>query len=160
MGIAWVNGSITGVSGEIVFDPENPDSASFTGKLDVNTIHTGQEKRDMHLKGEDFFDVEDYPEMKFETKEVDIKSDTESEVTGDLTIRDKTNEVDLEVKFNGTGERPNNDGGMDTVASFTLETMIDRRDYGLDWNMELPGGNLLVGNKVQIVVEVEAVKQD
>jgi polyisoprenoid-binding protein YceI len=159
MGIAFVHGSITGVTGEINFVPENPGEASFSGKLDISTVTTGHEKRDGHLKGEEFFDVENYPEAEFESKEVEVESDTESEVKGDLTIRDKTEEVELEVEFNGVAQRPDGSGNMDDVAAFTIEAEIDRTDFGLDWNMELPGDRMMVGNKVQITVEVEAIKQ-
>jgi polyisoprenoid-binding protein YceI len=160
MGIAWVNGTVNGVSGEIEFDPENPESASFKGELDVSTINTGMDKRDMHLKGEEFFDVENHPTMKFETKNVEIESDQKSKVTGELTIKDTTKDVVLDVNFNGTGERPDNNGDMEKVAAFTIETTIDRTDFGLDWNMELPGQKLLVGNEVRINVEIEAVLQE
>ncbi len=157
LGFAKVSGSIFGVNGEIEFDPENPNAAKFSGVIDVTTLNTGVEQRDGHLKSDDFFDVENYPEMKFESKSVTADGD-KATIVGDLTIKDVTKEIKLEADLLGVGEKDMGEGAEE-VAAFVLKTKVNRYDFGLEWNMELPSGHLLVGKEVEIEVNVEAVKE-
>ena len=159
LGFAWVKGTIYGISGEIQFEPGKIAEAAFNGKLDVSTLTTGNEQRDGHLKGADFFDLENYPEIKFSTKSVEETSENSAKVTGDLTIKDTTKEVELDVKFNGTGTKMGNEGETLTVASFSITSKLNRYDFGLTWNVELPGGKLLVGKDVELSIEVEAIQE-
>ena len=159
MGIAWVTGHMFGVTGDIDYDPENPSQAKFNGKLDATTITTGNEMRDGHLKSDDFLDVDKHQFIEFKSTSVKLDGENDSKVKGELTIRGVTKEVELWVTFEGTIQKPNQEGGMDTVAAFMLTTTIDRKDFGLDWNMELPGGNWMVGDNVDIRVDVEAIQQ-
>ncbi len=161
MGLSWVTGHVFGVTGEIEFDPENPESASYSGVLDVSTLTTGDKKRDGHLMSDDFFDVANHPEITFKSTEVKVMGGEEETATvkGELTIAGVTKEVELLVSFLGVAERPNQDGGSDKVAGFLLNSKIDRTEFGLDWNMPLPGGNMLVGNYVDIRIDIQAVEQ-
>lgn len=152
MMFAKVRGSIPNVSGTVNFDPANPGSSSVEATLEVASIVTGAEDRDNHLRSGDFFDVENYPTITFKSTKVEAKSDTQATVTGDLTIRDVTKVVVLDVEFLGTGSNP---WGVD-VAGFTASTKINREDFGLTWNQALEQGGVLVGKEAQIVLDIQA----
>lgn len=158
LGISWVRGQIYGITGDIEFEEDNLEDSKFNGEIDVNTITTGQEQRDGHLKSADFFDVENFPTINFESKGVLGANDNQAKVKGDLTIHGVTKEVELEVTYHGEQIKPNMDGSTDTVIAFTLETKVDRRDFDLNWNVDIPGGKVMIGNEVEIVVELEAIK--
>lgn len=158
LGIAWVPGNMYGISGEINFDQNNLSEAKFVAEIDASTLTTGLEQRDMHLKGADFFDVENHPKIKFESSNVESSGENSYLVKGNLTIKGISKEVTLEVVFMGETVKFNQDGTSSTVSSFSTETQIDRRDFGITWNIDLPGGNLLVGNEVVIDVNLEAIK--
>lgn len=159
LGLSWVRGQIFGVTGEIEYDPQNPAAAQFHGKLDVDTLNTGVEMRDGHLKSADFFDVANHPQIEFVSKDVNMSSDNQADVTGDLTIRGTTLPTNLKVAFLGVTEKFEQDGSSHNVAAFTITAKLNRQDFGLKWNVDLPGGKVLVGNEVEIVVEVEAIEQ-
>lgn len=158
-GVSWIPGYIRGVVGEIEFDPANPTAAKFSAELDLNTLDTGFGPRDGHLKSPDFFDVAKFPKLKYESASVEAIDATHFKVKGKLTIKDTTKDVELEGEFLGESDKPDMEGGMARVSAFTLKTQLDRRDYGLNWNVEIPGGKLLVGNEVFITVDVEAIKK-
>jgi polyisoprenoid-binding protein YceI len=158
LGISWVHGSMTNVTGVVEFDPENPEETKFTGEIDATTLDTKMEMRDNHLKGADFLDVENFPKLNFESIETMIHGE-HAHIKGNLTIKGITKEVELEGTFNGIQEKPNQDGSVNIVAAFTLSTQIDRRDYGMNWNVNLPGGGLLVGNEIMITVDIEAIRE-
>lgn len=160
LGIAWVPGNMYGISGDINFDPNNPSESTFVAEIDASTLTTGLEQRDMHLKGADFFDVENHPKIKFESSSVESSSENTYIVNGNLTIKGITKEVKLDVKFMGETVKFNQDESTSTIISFSTETEIDRRDFGITWNIDLPGGNLLVGNEVIITVNLEAIKSE
>jgi polyisoprenoid-binding protein YceI len=157
-GIAWVTGQMVGVKGEINFDEEKIESSSFKGSIETATINTGLEMRDGHLKSDDFFNVEKFPEIKFESNSITKLGEATFAMMGNLTIRDITNEVAWDVAYLGETEKTNEDGSVELVNAFTATTTIDRTDYGLNWNMELPGGNWLVGHDVKIEVNLEATR--
>lgn len=159
LGIAWVKGIITGITGSIELDPENIEASKFEGTLDATTLNTGQEQRDGHLKSADFLDVENYKEIKFVSKSVEKITETNAKVIGDMTIKDTTKEVELDVTFYGTTEKQNMEGAMETVAAFSILTTIDRYDFGINWNVDLPGGKFLVGKEIKIEVNLEAIKE-
>lgn len=158
LGISWVPGHLTGISGDISFDPENPEASKFTAELDLTTLTTGLEMRDGHLKGADFFDTEKYPKMKFESSSMKKISETDYLLEGNLTIKDVSKQVEIKAEFLGEADKQNMDGTMSHVAAFALKTQIDRRDWGLNWNIDLPGGAVLVGNEVYIEVDFEAIR--
>jgi polyisoprenoid-binding protein YceI len=157
-GIAWVTGQMVGVKGEINFDEEKIENSSFKGTIETSTINTGLEMRDGHLKSDDFFNVEKFPEIKFESNSITKLGEATFAMMGNLTLRDVTNEVAWDVAYLGETEKTNDDGSVELVNAFTATTTIDRTDYGLNWNMELPGGNWLVGHDIKIEVNLEATR--
>jgi polyisoprenoid-binding protein YceI len=161
LGLSWVPGQIYGITGNIEFEPGNLAAAKFDAEIDLTTLTTGQPMRDGHLKSADFFDVEKYPKMQFESTSVTKVDDTHFELVGNLTIKSTAKEVKITGEFLGETDKTATDGSgaILRVAAFTLHTSVDRRDFGLNWNIDLPGGKLLVGNEVEITVEVEAIKQ-
>lgn len=156
LGISWVNGQMHGIVGEIELDPADPEAVKFSGTVDTTTIDTGMAMRDGHLKSGDFLDAEKFPTLKFASKSATKSGDT-LKVTGDLTIKDITKEVVLDVIFHGIAQKPT-DAGIIEVAAFSANTEIDRRDFNMNWNVDLPGGKLMVGNEIKINLELEALK--
>ena len=153
MMLSKVRGHFTGVSGTIVDADEDPKYSSVKAAIDVTTLVTGDPQRDEHLRSPDFFDVANYPSITFESRRVTGPREHFT-VTGDLTIRGQTREVTLDVKLNGTATNPMGQ----TVAGFTARTEINRKDFGLNWNMALEAGGFLVGDTATIEIELEAVK--
>jgi polyisoprenoid-binding protein YceI len=154
MMLSKVRGRFTGVTGSIVDAAEDPRYSSVKAQIDVTTLITGDPQRDEHLRSPDFFDVANHPTISFESRHVS-GSREHFKVTGDLTIRGQTREVTLDVTFNGVGTDPLGHA----VAGFTAETHINRKDFGLNWNMALEAGGFLVGDDVKIEIELEAVRQ-
>jgi polyisoprenoid-binding protein YceI len=150
-----VKGRFSGIQGTIVFDEANPAQSSVEAEIDATSIDTRSEQRDAHLRSADFFDVEKYPTITFKSAKVEPVGNEEARVTGDLTIRDVTRPVTLDVTLNGFGKNP---FGQE-VAGFTAETTINRKDFGLNWNVALETGGVLVGDTIKIVLEIQAQKQ-
>ena len=155
MMIAKVRGQFSGVSGTIVDAAEDPKYSSVKASIDVTSLITGDPQRDEHLRSADFFDVANYPSMTFESRRIS-GSRERFQVTGDLTIHGQTREVTLDVTFNGTGTSPYGQA----IAGFTAETRINRKDFGLNWNVALEAGGVLVGDEAKIELELEAVRED
>jgi polyisoprenoid-binding protein YceI len=155
MMVTNVRGSFGAVHGTIEFDPDNPENASVEGKIEAASINTGTEDRDNHLRSGDFFDVENYPHITFSSTEVEPTGDNTAKVTGDLTIRDVTNPVTLDVTFLGQGDSPFGD----TRAGFEATGKINRKDFDLTWNQALESGGVLVGDEVKISLDIQAVLQ-
>jgi polyisoprenoid-binding protein YceI len=153
-----VRGRFRNMRGEIHCpDESDPTRASVTAEIDAGSIDTADEGRDAHLRGPDFLDVERYPNITFRSTRIERTGAQEQyRMHGDLTIRDTTREVALDTTFNGRGRNP---FGKE-VAGFTAETTLNRRDYGLNWNAALESGGLLVGDKVNVSIEVQAVKRE
>jgi polyisoprenoid-binding protein YceI len=133
---------------------DNPLQSSVSATIDAASIDTRDENRDVHLKGPDFFDVEKYPTLKFESTAVRQASDG-YEVDGNLTIRDVTRPVTLTLEFAGV----QNDPWGGTRAGFEAFTKINRRDFGLTWNAAIEGGGFVVGDSINIELFVEALKK-
>jgi polyisoprenoid-binding protein YceI len=153
MMIATVRGVIKNAKGTLELDKDNPENSSLEVTLDASTIFTDLKDRDNHLKSADFLDVENHPHILFKSTKVNVTGDETAKVTGDLTIRDKTLPVTLDVVYQG--EEKSLYG--DTRIGFVGETKINREDWGLTWNMSLESGGWLVGKEVTIHVDVEAV---
>jgi polyisoprenoid-binding protein YceI len=134
---------------------ESPLNSSVTATIEAASIHTGQPDRDAHLRSGDFLDAEKYPTLEFRSTGVKSHSGNRFVLTGDLTIRDVTRPVELDVEFEGVGRSP---FGQD-IFGFTATTEIDREDFGLTWNVALETGGVLVGRKVKIEIEGEAIRQ-
>jgi polyisoprenoid-binding protein YceI len=152
-----VRGRFTDVRGTIhCRDEGHLESASVEVVIDAASIHTGDPQRDAHLRGEDFLDVEHYPTITFVSTRVVPTTEDQFRVVGNLTIRDVTREEVLETTFNGRGINP----WGNVVAGFTAVTQIDRQQYGLSWNAALESGGFLVGNTIDVLIEIQAVKQE
>jgi polyisoprenoid-binding protein YceI len=152
--IARVKGRFAGVTGTVALGGDPADSSGDV-VIDAASIDTREAKRDAHLRSADFFDVERFPTIAFRSREVRPTGAGDFSVVGDLTIRDVTRDVTLEVTDEGRGTDPW--GGE--RAGFSATAVIDRRDFGLTWNQALEAGGVLVGNEIRISLEVELVKQ-
>ena len=134
---------------------EDPLQSSVTATIQTGSVHTGQVDRDNHLRTGDFFEAEKYPTMEFRSTGIKSHSGTEFVLAGELTIKDVTKPVELLVEFEGVGRSPY---GFD-VFGFSASTEIDREDWGLTYNMALESGGVMIGKKVKIEIEGEAIRQ-
>jgi polyisoprenoid-binding protein YceI len=155
MMISTVKGRFTGIKGTIVDVADDPRRSSVQVEIDAASINTADDKRDGHLRSADFFDVEQFPRITFTSTRLEGNRDAFT-LTGDLTIRDQTRPVTLEVSLNGTATNPYGK----TVASFSGQTKLNRKDFGLNWNVALETGGVLVSDQFKVEVEIQAVKQD
>jgi polyisoprenoid-binding protein YceI len=155
--VSNVRGEFSGVSGTVQFDRENPANSKIEAKIDVNTIQTRDAQRDAHLKSPDFFDAEKYPTITFVSKKVAKNGSDDYKVTGDLTIHGVTKEVVLDVEDVAPETK---DPWGNTKAGASAKTKINRKDFGLVWNVGLETGGVLVGEDVQIHLDLELAKQN
>jgi polyisoprenoid-binding protein YceI len=152
--ISKVRGSFTQVSGEIAV-AEDPLQSAVTVHIPAASIDTGTPDRDNHLRSGDFLDAEKYPELTFRSTRVVQPSGDEFTLVGDLTVRDVTREVSLTVEFGGVANSP---WGQEVIA-FSATGEIDREEFGITWNQALETGGVVVGKKVKIEIEAEAVRR-
>jgi len=153
--IAKVRGTFARWSGTVQVPHGDFSQATVSVTLDASSINTGVEQRDAHLKSPDFFDAAQYPELRFVGRRVEPRSEAEIDVIGDLTIKGTTREVVLRVEQHGQAKDP----WGNLRAAFTAKTSIDRKDFGLTWNQALETGGVMVGDRVDIEAEIEAVRQ-
>lgn len=156
MMIANVRGEFSTVTGSISYHPSNPSASTVQATIDTSTINTRDAQRDTHLKSGDFFDVARYPTITFESISVTASGPANFEVTGSLSIHGVTQTVALKVE-DLTPEHKDPWGNMRRGA--TAKTKINRKDYGLEWNVALEAGGFLVGDEVEITLDVELVRQ-
>lgn len=149
--ISKVRGSFTAIAGKIT-TTEDPLDSSAELTVDLASIDTRNEDRDTHLRSSDFFETEAHPTMTYRTTSLRRDGD-DFVVEGDLTIKDVTRPVTLSVEYNGVGGDPW--GG--TRLGLSARGEINRNDFGIAFNMPLEGGGVMVGERVQLVIEVEAV---
>jgi polyisoprenoid-binding protein YceI len=152
--ISKVRGHFKKWSGSLAVDEANPEASRVSVEIDAASLDTKEEQRDNHLRSADFLDAAAYPFIKFDSTGVRKTGDSEYTVTGNLTIRGVTKRVALGVEYAGRTKDPW--GGE--RAGFTAKTSIDRKDFGLTWNMALEAGGFVVGDKVEINLEMEVVK--
>ncbi len=152
--ISKVKGRFTDVAGTIV-EGENAGDAQVEVSIDAASIDTREAKRDAHLKSPDFLDVENYPTIRFASRQVKPNGDGRYQLVGDLTIRGVTREVTLDVTSEGTAMDP---WGGERVG-YAAKGRINRKDFGVEWNVALEAGGWLVGEEVDIVIEVQAVRK-
>ncbi len=150
--VSKVRGKFGTFTGAITID-ENRLASSVTASVEMGSVSTGDDGRDAHLRNSDFFDIENHPVMTFTSTQV-RPDGNDYVLVGDLTIKGVTKQVELELEFDGVSPDPW--GG--TRAGFSAEGEIDRRDFGLEWNMALDTGALMVGEKVKIALDIQAVK--
>jgi len=155
MVVAKVRGQFARWSGTILAEDGDLARASVEAVMDASSIETGVADRDAHLKSPDFLNVASYPALTFRSKGVERLGGDRLRVLGDLTIRGVSREVALDVEYAGRTKDP----WGNERAGFTAKTSIDRGEFGLIWNQMLEAGGLMVGERVDIEIEVEAVKQ-
>lgn len=153
LAVSKVRGNFTSFAGTVTIATD-PLASSVEATIDVGSIDTRDEGRDNHLRASDFFAVEEFPTLTFRSTGVRAVGD-DYVVTGDLTLRGVTRSVELALEFHGVGADPW--GG--TRAGFTAETKINRKDFGVNWNAPIDGGGVVVGEKVTITLEIEAILQ-
>ena len=153
--VATVRGGFDVFSGTIVIDQADPAASSAEVEIDAASLSTGNEQRDGHVRGADFLDVENYPTISFRsTSAEEVDSETYT-MTGDLTIKGVSKPVTLELDFQGTGGDPFGN----TRAGFEGRTTINRKDWGLSWNVAIEGGGILVVENVKLELDVSAIKR-
>ena len=151
MMVSKVRGYFRDFTGEIV-TAQDPAQSVVTANVDLGSIDTRQEQRDAHIRSADFFDVENHPQMTF--RSTAVKTDgADWTVEGELTIKGRTKPVTLELELNGFG--PDAYGG--TRAGFSAKTEISRSAFGVDIQMPMDGGGVVVGDKITVELEIEAV---
>jgi polyisoprenoid-binding protein YceI len=152
--ISTVKGRFAGVNGDVSLEGGSVGTASIDVTIDAASIDTGVAQRDDHLRSADFFDVARFPTLKFEGRRIERTGKDALRVTGDLTIRDVTREVQLDVSELGRVKDPW--GGE--RAGYSASARINRRDFGLTWNQALETGGFVVGDEVVLTLEVELVR--
>jgi len=155
MMISTVRGRFNEFSGTVAFDEDNPTSSTIDVTIDVTSIDTREQQRDDHLRSPDFFDAANFPNMTFKSKQIEKTGDNNGRLIGDLTIKDITKEVALDVEYAGQAQSP----WGTTNAGFSASGSIDRKEFGLTWNQALETGGILVGDRIKIDIEVELIKQ-
>jgi polyisoprenoid-binding protein YceI len=154
MVVSKVRGRFAKFSGKLELNEQDPTRSSVDVRIDAASIETGVAERDAHLRSPDFLDVENFPELTFTSKRVERVADDRYRVVGDLTIRGTTREVPLEVEAGGTTKDP----WGNERAGFNARAQIDRRDFGLTWNTVIETGGVVVGDRVDIEIDVEGVR--
>ncbi|WP_319460624.1 YceI family protein [Micromonospora sp. RTP1Z1] len=134
---------------------EDPLQSSVTATIQAASIDTAQADRDGHLRSPEFLDAETFPTLEYRSTGVKSRSGNEFVLSGELTIKGVTRPVDLVVEFEGVGRSP---FGQD-IFGFSATTEIDREEFGLTWNVALETGGVLVGKKIKIEIEGEAIRQ-
>ena len=150
-----VRGDFKVYSGEVYLDEENLDNSRISVTIDANSVDTGNKDRDTHLRGADFFNVEVYPSIEFTSTKVAKVEDDVYTLIGDLTINGKSNPVSVDFELTGTADDP----WGNFRAGFEGKTTVNRRDWGLDFNVALDKGGVLVGEKIKLEFDISAVKR-
>jgi polyisoprenoid-binding protein YceI len=152
--VSKVRGKFADVTGSIVV-AENPLDSEVEVVIKAASIDTGVADRDNHLRSPDFLDVENYPELTFKSTRVVKQDGAEFVLAGDLTIRGVTRQVELEVEYHGVTNSP----WGQQVIGFSATTELDREEFGMTWNAALETGGVLVGKKLKVEIEAEAIRQ-
>jgi polyisoprenoid-binding protein YceI len=150
MGIMTVRGSFSDIDGKI--EVENDRPVGLSAVIGVASLSTRDERRDAHLRSADFFDAENHPKMEFRSTRVEATGANTYRVTGDLTIRGKTNPVEFDMEVAGPVKDPWGNNKM----AVSLDGKLNRKQWGLEWNVLLESGGVLVSEEVRMHVEVEA----
>ena len=153
--ITDVDGFFKDYEAQISSNGDDFSTANVELKVNTSSIFTDNEKRDDHLRSDDFFNSEKYPQMTFKGKSMKKVGDKKYKLTGDFTIRDVTKQVELDVKYNGMVKDP----WGNTKAGFKITGEIDRFDYNLKWDKAIEAGSLVVGKDVELVIDLQLVKK-
>ncbi|MEW1698131.1 YceI family protein [Streptomyces sp. NPDC093249] len=153
--VTKVRGAFTRFEGTAHLDGADP--ARSTGQVVIKTesIDTGVEQRDQHLRTNDFLDAPQFPDITFRTTAVEVRSDTDYRVTGDLTVKDTTRPVTIDFEYTGNAVDPYGNLRVGLEGSVT----ISRKEFGVTWNAALEGGGVLVGDKIVLEFDISAIKQ-
>jgi len=152
--ISTVTGSFDTFHGTLESDGSDFKDAAITFEADIDSISTGDEGRDEHLKSEDFFDAENHPKLSFKSTSFNKLSDSEYEMTGDITIAGNTNEITLDVDHGGIATGPQGH----TRAGFDINGKVNRKELGLNFHAVAETGNVVVGDEVTLQMSVQLVE--
>ncbi len=155
MMISTVRGRFENFTGEVNFNEQDPARSIVTVKIEAASINTREPNRDAHLRSPDFLDVEKFPYLTFRSTRVDVLDEHHGRLTGDLTIKNETHPVTLEVEYQGQAKSPW--GTMS--AGFEARTTLLRKNWGISWNKALETGGVLVGDEIKIEISLEIVQQ-
>jgi polyisoprenoid-binding protein YceI len=154
MVVSKVRGRFAKFSGAVNLDDKDLTKSVVEATIEASSIDTGAAQRDAHLQSPDFFDAEKYPQLRFRSTRIEKLRDDRYRVIGDLTIRDVTREISLDVEYGGRAKDP----WGNERAGFLAKGSLDRKDFGLGWNQVLEAGGVLVGDRVEIELDVQVVK--
>lgn len=152
--VTKVRGAFNAFEGTAVIDGDDPSKSSVEITIDVNSVDTRNEQRDGHLRTNDFFDIERFPKITFLSSSIEHTAGNEFQVTGALTIKDVTKTVSFPLELTGSAKDP---WGNDRIG-FEGSTVINRTDYGVNFNAALEAGGVLVSEKVTLEFEISAIK--
>jgi len=152
--VTKVRGTFREVEGTIHLDAQDPTRSSAQVRVNVASLTTEQDQRDGHLRGPDFFDVEQFPEITFTSTSAEVVDEDTYRLTGDLTVKGVTKPVTLDIAYGGSAKDPF--GNL--RAGFEAEATVNRKDWGLTWNAALETGGFLVSDKVKLELDVSAIK--
>lgn len=155
MMVSNVRGRFEKFSGTVDFNENDPAQSTVEVQIEAASINTREPQRDAHLRSPDFLNAEVFPHLAYKSTRVELLDSQHARVYGDLTIRDVTREVVLEVEYAGQAKSP----WGTTSAGFSASTRLNRKDWNLVWNVALETGGVLVGETVNITIELEIVKQ-
>jgi polyisoprenoid-binding protein YceI len=161
MMVTWVHGLFKDVHGQLQLDWDDPLSATFSGVIDATKVWTGEAARDAHLRSADFFDVENHPRITFAGRLTERTGDIDFKAEADLTIRGIARPVALDVSYLGRWKTPfwvgDENKGTLTRIGFEATTRINRHDFGVSWQDEIPGGGVVVSNEIELTLDIEAI---
>jgi polyisoprenoid-binding protein YceI len=155
MVISKVRGHFARWNATLALDTADLAKSSVEVDIEAASIETGVADRDAHLRSPDFLDAQKFPTLRYRSRRVDVVSTDRVRVIGDLTIRDVTREVPLDVEVGGQGKDP----WGNVRAGFSATATINRKDFGLTWNQALETGGVLVADRVDIEIELQAIQQ-
>jgi polyisoprenoid-binding protein YceI len=161
MMVTWVHGLFKDVHGQLLLDWGDPLTGSFSGRIDATKLWTGEPERDAHLRSADFFDVENHPEITFAGRLSERTGDIDFKAQADLTMRGATRPVVMDVAYLGRWKTPfwvgDENKGLLTRIGFEAKARINRHDFGVSWQDEIPGGGVAVSNEIELTMDIEAI---
>ena len=164
MMVTWVRGLFKDIHGRLEFDWDDWLASTFEGEIDATGVWTGEPIRDEHLRSADFFDVESHPRITFAGRLLERPGDIDFKAVAEVTVRGGTRAVPFDVRYLGRWDTPfwvgDEDRGPMRRIGFEGRTRVDRRQFGVSWQDELPGGGRVVSDEIDVVLDVEAIHLD